>query len=79
MSYTQPNTGNSMNDLFTSLASFVQLSPNLLKAKTSQEFAVWLDKLDKIDRRSLLLFIDKHQDEIPTEYLSQVEIRFGEI
>lgn len=78
MSYTKPNTGNSMNDFFTALTDFVQLSPNLLKAKNSESFEIWLEKLEAIDKRSLLLFLRKHKSEIPEKHLVLAQRRFKE-
>ena len=52
MSYKRPDTGNSMNDYFSSLMDFNRLAPKILQAKTEQEFDAWLDKLVQIDRRS---------------------------
>lgn len=69
MSYPQPDTGNSMNNLFSRLSDFYQLCNHILIAKSLMEFHVWLDKLLLIDRRSTILFIEKHQDEIPEEYM----------
>ena len=45
MSYKRPDTGNSMNDYFSSLMDFNRLAPKILQAKTEQEFDAWLDKL----------------------------------
>lgn len=70
MSYPQPNTGNSMNNLFSRLSDFYQLCGHILTARTLIEFDVWLAKLLLIDRRSTILFIEKHKDEIPEEYMS---------
>lgn len=76
MSYTKPDTGDSMNDYFTALADFVMLAPNLLKAKDKHAFLIWLDKLEQIDRRSLLLYLRKHKDEIPPEFMKLAQYRY---
>lgn len=69
MSYRKPDTGNSMNDYFTSLADFVLLFPNLLNAKTEQNFIIWLNKLIAIDPRALVLKLRQHESEIDPEYM----------
>jgi len=78
MSYRKPNTGNSMNDFFTALSDFVQLSPNLLQAKNSESFEIWLEKLEAIDKRSLLIFLRNHKDEIPEKHMKLAKRRFKE-
>lgn len=77
MSYRKPNTGNSMNDYFTSLMDFNLLSPKLLEAKTDQEFDAWLDKLAQIDRRSTVLFIRAHAEDIGEKFMRRVPVRLG--
>ena len=76
MSYRRPDTGNSMNDYFSSLADFTMLSHNLLEASTEQNFLIWLEKLALIDRRALILFLRKHREEIPEEYMQLARRRF---
>lgn len=76
MSYKQPNTGNAMNDYMTSLTSFVLLAPNLLNAKTDQTFLNWLNKLEAIDRRALLLYIKEHKQDIPLDRLKAAQRKF---
>ena len=76
MSYRRPDTGNSMNDYFSALADFVMLAPHLLQAENSRSFQIWLEKLELIDRRSLLLYLRKHRDEIPEEHLRLAQRRF---
>lgn len=77
MSYKKPNTGNSMNDYFSTLMDFNIVAPRILQAKTVQEFDCWLDKLAVIDRRSTVLYIKKHQDEIGADFMKRVPIRLG--
>lgn len=78
MSYPRPNTGNSMNDYFSGLVDFTVIAPNLLSAKDPAAFQVWLEKLEQIDRRSLLLYIKKYKDRIPEEHLRLARKRFVE-
>ena len=78
MSYRKPDTGNSINDLFSSMTDFVMLSPNLLNAGGRREFEIWLEKLEAIDRRSLYFFLKKHKGEIPKEHMELAERRFWE-
>ncbi len=79
MSYRRPDTGNSMNDYFSSLADFTMLSHNLLEASTEQNFLIWLEKLALIDRRALILFLRKHREEIPEEYMQLARRRFKDM
>ncbi len=76
MSYKKPNTGNSMNDYFTALTDFTILSKNLLSAKDFHGFIVWFDKLEKIDKRALYMFIKKHKDEFSSDCIEFAQKRF---
>lgn len=77
MSYKRPDTGNLMNDYFTSLMDFNAAAPHILRAKTAQEFDCWLDKIASIDRRSTVLCVKEHQEEISAEFMKRVPIRLG--
>lgn len=77
MSYRKHNTGNSMNDYFSTLMDFNIVAPKLLEARTTQEFDCWLDKMAVIDRRSTVLYIKAHQDDIPEKFMKRVPIRLG--
>lgn len=77
MSYKRPNTGNSMNDYFSTLMDFNVLAPRLLKATTDQEFDAWLDKLATVDRRSTVLYIKANQDSISPAFMKRVPVRLG--
>ncbi|MCR5670147.1 MAG: hypothetical protein K6G10_04010 [Butyrivibrio sp.] len=77
MSYKpQPPTGDSINDMFSRLADFVNIAPNLLKASSKNSFEVWFEKLELIDKRSLYYYLKEHKNEIPREYLDMVRERF---
>ena len=78
LSYTHTNTGNTMHDYFTALADFTMLAPRLLQAKNAQSFQIWLDKLEAIDRRSLLLYLRKHTNELKEEHLKIAQRRYVE-
>lgn len=77
MSYKKPDTGNSMNDYFSALMDFNLVAPRILKAGTAQEFDAWLDKIAVIDRRSAVLYIKAHQDEIDPGFMKRVPVRLG--
>lgn len=77
MSYKRPDTGNPMNDYVSALRDFYTLAPHLLEAKTAQQFDIWLDKLATIDRRSTVLFLKEHQDEISPDFMRRVSVRLG--
>lgn len=79
MSYQKRKTGNSMNDYFTRLRDFYLLVPNLEKAETPRTFELWLDKLVQIDRRSLILWLRKHQKTIPEDYWKKAVRRMQEL
>ena len=78
MSYRKPNTGNAMNDYLTSLTNFVVLAPHLIEAKNTNSFQIWLEKLEKIDRRALLLYLRKNKNNIPAEHIKIAQRRFVE-
>ena len=78
MSYRKPNTGNTMNDYFTSLADFTMIAPRLIEAKDEEHFESWLEKLLLIDRRSLLIYLKKHKSEIPEKHMALARRRFVE-
>lgn len=77
MSYRKHNTGNSMNDYFSTLMDFNMIAPKILKAKTVQEFDCWLDKMTAIDRRSTVLYVKAHKDDISEKFIARVPIRLG--
>lgn len=72
MSYKIHDTGDLTNNYITRLSDFIQLAPNLLNSKTSEEFEIWYEKLDMIDRRSLFLYIRKNIKKIPNGFLNIV-------
>ena len=77
MSYKpQPSTGDSLNDWFSRMADFMNISQNLLKASSKESFEVWFEKMELIDKRSLYFFIKAHKNEISEEYLKMVRGRF---
>ena len=76
MSYKQPNTGDSLNDYFTNLAAFQKYTPNLLQAKTLDEFVIWFDKLRLIDRRALFLFLRKNKSKFDPSYIKFAQRHF---
>ena len=78
MSYRRPDTGNSMNDYFSALSDFLRLSPRLLDAKTPEDFAARLDEVILIDRRSTVLFLEKHREEIPPEHWRYARQQLGQ-
>lgn len=78
MSYKKPNTGNTMNDYFTALTDFTLLAPRILRANNSHSFQIWLEKLEAIDRRSLLLYLRQNKNKIKPEYLAIAQRRFVE-
>ena len=75
MSYHKPDTGNSMNDYFTSLRDFGLMAPRLLTAGNRQSFEIWLDKLDRIDRRALVLYLKENKERIPKEHWERARAR----
>lgn len=75
MSYGKRKTENSMNAYFMRLRDFNLLSPRLLHAADLKSFQIWLEKLTLIDRRSLVLFLRQHWDELPEEYWDWAKLR----
>ena len=78
MSYSKPNKGNAMNDYLSSLTNFVVLAPHLIQARNANSFQIWLEKLEEIDRRALLLYLRKNKTNIPPEHLKIAQRRFVE-
>lgn len=76
MSYKKKSKTDGLNELFSRLADFNNVSVNLLNANTEEEFEVWFEKLEKIDKRTLYLFLCKNKDKIKEEYLDTVRDRF---
>ncbi len=76
MSYRKPNTGNSMNDYISSLTDFVMLAPHLIQADNAESFQIWLEKLEKIDRRALFLYLRKHKKEIAPDHIKLAQRRY---
>lgn len=77
MSYKRPDTGNSMNDYFSTLMDFNTLAPHLLEANTKQAFDAWLDKLAMVDRRSTVLYIKANRDKINPVFMKRIPARLG--
>lgn len=76
MSFVKADTGDSLNDFFTDMADFMNISGNLLKADTLQVFIVWFEKLELINKRSLFLFLKQHKKEIRPQFIKWAQERF---
>lgn len=76
MSYTRKETQDPLNGYFSSLVDFVQLSPHLIEAKNEHSFLIWLDKLEQIDRRSLILYLRKNKNKLPKNHLAIIQRKF---
>lgn len=76
MSHRQPKTGNTLEDYIVNLIEFNQLAPHLLQAENKEAFEVWFEKLELIDRRSLLIYLRKNKDKIRPEFIEQAQRRF---
>ncbi len=80
MSYVPPHqTDGSLNELFSRLITFTGYKDNLLRADTQQGFLVWFDKLQKIDRRTLFIFIRQNLTSFPLAWLRPVNDFFWQI
>lgn len=79
MSYQKQNCNNPMNAYFSRLRDFYLLVPKLKNAKTLRTFELWLDKLIRIDRRSLVLWLRAHQKEIPKEHWEKALARLHQL
>ncbi len=75
MSYKMPNSGNSMNDFFRRQVDFINMAPNLINAKTLDEFKVWYEKLVAVDKRSLYLYLCKNKNNIKLKYIEYAQKR----
>ena len=68
----------SLNQYFSKLTEFVSMAPHLLHAKSDQEFEVWMEKMEKTDRRALFLFAKKHQHNLSEQRFQKIMNRFPE-
>lgn len=75
MSYQRKTCEDGVNEWFSAMADFVNIAPNLLKARSTEEFEVWFEKLQQIDPRSIYYYIKEHKSEIPEEYINYVKSR----
>lgn len=76
MSYRREIKKDFINEMFTRYRDFQLLSHHLLEAKNFEEFEIWFEKLELIDKRTLYLFICENQEKIDPEYLDIVSDRF---
>lgn len=78
MSYQKPQYEDPLRNYFRNLTNFYQLAPHLLNAKTEEDFEIWLEKLEAIDRRSLFLYLRENKDKIDKKFLKRAQRRFVE-
>ena len=76
MSYQQTQTHDMLNDYFSNLADFMSISKNILQAENKVDFLNWITKAEKIDKRTLFLFLKKHKEQINPEFLEIAQLRF---
>lgn len=76
MSYKAPERTEYLSEFFSRLVDFNLISGNLLSAKTDEEFELWFEKLELIDKRYLYLFIKKNHKKIPIRRLKLIRDRF---
>lgn len=72
MSYNYKKTDDLTNDYVSRLADFMNILPNLINAETPENFGIWYEKLEQVDRRSLTKYLVENMDKIPTEYLNYI-------
>ena len=77
MSYKKSNTNDGIYDLFSNLAYFTNIVPNLINTKTKKEFNLWFDKLFEIDKRSLKLYLEKNKNKINPENYEYINIKYN--
>lgn len=76
MSYFHQKTGDSLLDYFERLADFYRISHHLLTCNNEDEFEVWFEQAELIDKRALYLFIKDNHSKIPESYLLKIKDRF---
>lgn len=76
MSYKVNARKEFLNEFFARLSDFNNIKNRLLLSKTKDEFEVWFEKLELIDKRSLYLLICNNKDRIEKDYLDMVSDRF---
>lgn len=76
MSYHALERSDSTSSYFSRLTDFYSVLPNLKAADTKENFLIWYDQLERIDRRSLYIYLHNHKDELNSEYVDLVRDRF---
>ena len=76
MSYLIEKREEFLNEYFSRLADFYRLAPRLLQSSSDEEFELWFEKLEQIDKRSLYLYIKKFYQRIPIRRLKLIKDRF---
>ena len=69
MSYAAEKKEDSLNEWFSRNADFMNIVPRLVKAKDETEFALWFDKLRKIDPRTLYFWVKENREKLRPEYV----------
>ncbi|MDY6280723.1 MAG: hypothetical protein SPL63_11470 [Roseburia faecis] len=76
MSYHGPTYSDDLENYFARLQDFYTVLPNLKEAKTKDDFLVWYDKLERIDKRSLYIYLHKYKADFNPEFIRLIESRF---
>lgn len=79
MSYTSVDTGDSLNNLFSSLFDFNIVSHNLIESDNVNSFVIWFDKCININKRALFFFIRKNKKLMHKEFLCIGQSYFKEV
>ena len=69
----------SLSEYMSTLITFTQLARRLLLCRNIHAFQIWLDKLDNIDRRALVLYLRRHKDKLPDEQLELARKHFAAV
>ena len=75
MSELVNTSDDSIKELFTTIAEFLKVLPNLENADSFDCFKHWFDELLVIDRRSLYIHMCNKYNSYEKEYIEYAEIR----
>ena len=63
---SKDNNGNLERQFFEKVSDFHSDAHHLLEAKIEEDFIYWFNHLKSVDKRSLFLYLKKHNEELPS-------------
>ena len=74
MSYKPLKNEDSLSELFSTINDCITICKKFSTLPSKEDFIRWMDKANTIDKRTTILYLRKHKEEIPEEY-----IRFADL